>query len=217
MISIPTNERCRLCEEIASKTAKDPLGRQVYSCSECGYVFISQQDILPDHEEESRYLEHENSISDAGYVAFLSRLLEPMSSFLKYDDLVLDYGSGPEPVLAQLLRHRGFDAFTYDPFFSPVLHEAVYDGVTATESFEHFFNPKEEIETIVSLLSPGGVLGVMTLRYDERTDFQDWHYMRDPTHIGFFSNKTFRWIEGVYSLELIYDDGERVIIWRKKS
>ena len=39
-------------------------------------------------------------------------------------------------------------------------------------AFEHFFDPKEEIETIVSILSPGGVIGIMTLRYDKNTDFK---------------------------------------------
>lgn len=209
------NERCRLCGTISAKFEKDALHRQLYRCTECDYVFVSQNRTPSLKEEESRYKEHQNSINDKEYVAFLSRLLNPLSSFLKYDDLVLDYGSGPEPVFVQLLKQKGFDGFTYDPFFSPEMHEAVYDAVTATESFEHFFNPKDEIDTMVSLLTPGGIIGIMTLRYDDNTDFQSWHYARDVTHIGFFSDKTFRWIESKCSLEMIYDDGERVIIWRK--
>lgn len=211
----PTNEYCRLCESLANKEVKDSLGRQLLRCAVCDYVFVSHKDVLSQQEEMSRYAQHENSIADEGYVSFLSRLIEPFVTFLKYGDLVLDYGSGPEPVLAELFRRRGLDVFTYDPFFSPVLHEAVYDGISATEVFEHFSYPKEDIETILSLLSPGGIVGIMTLRHNQDTDFKAWHYTRDPTHIGFFSDKTFRWIELKYSLKLIYDDKERVIIWRK--
>lgn len=217
MFDVYSQQSCRLCGSVSSMAEQDALRRQLYRCAECGYVFVASKNLLSQKEEKDRYVEHENSIEDARYVTFLSRLLDPLSSFLKYDDLVLDYGSGPEPVLAKLLENKGFDVFTYDPFFSPELHEAVYDGVTATESFEHFFEPRREIETIMSILAPRGVLGVMTLRYDETTDLRTWHYARDPTHIGFFSNKTFRWIESKFNLELIYDDGERVIIWRKKS
>lgn len=212
-----SSERCRLCEEIAPQVGVDSLARSVFRCPNCDYVFVSRANILAKEDEESRYLEHKNFITDSGYVKFLSRLLDPLEHFLKHDDLILDYGSGPNPVLAEILRRKGFETFTYDPFFSPVLHEAVYDVVTATESFEHFLHPKDELKTIISFLNTRGILGVMTLRFESKTDFATWHYARDATHTGFYSDKTFRWIESKFDLERIYDDGERVIIWQKKT
>lgn len=211
------SERCRLCESIANKIGRDSLDRRLYRCPQCDYVFVGMEFFLSPAEEERRYRLHKNSIEDEGYVKFLSTLLEPLVTFLPHGALVLDYGSGPEPVLAKLLEDRGFDVFHYDPFFSPALEEAVYNAITSSETFEHLYDPKGELRQILSFLDAKGVLGVMTLRADEDTDFSTWHYTKDPTHVGFYSNKTFRWIEAKYNLKKIYDDGERVIIWQKKS
>jgi hypothetical protein len=208
--------RCRLCGNASYGVGEDVLGRKLYKCPRCEYLYVSKTHFLTSKEEKKRYLFHKNSIEDCDYVIFLERLIKPLETFLKRGSVVLDYGSGPEPVLAQLLEKRGFTTQIYDPYFSPLLVDEEYSVVTATEVFEHFHNPKKELEIILSLIDQNGYLGIMTERYKKETNFKTWYYAKDPTHVGFFSDKSFRWVEKTYRLKCVYDDGERVIIWQKK-
>jgi len=207
--------RCRLCEHATAGAGIDALGRELFKCANCGYVYVSKKHFLKPEEEKGRYMYHKNSIKDLDYVAFLRRLIDPLMTFLKHNYIVLDYGSGPEPVLAELLEQKKIHTFTYDPFFSPLIPGETFDAVTITEALEHFHNPKEELETIISLIDTHGYLGIITERYSDKTNLKTWYYARDPTHVGFFSDRTFSWFEKKYSLERVYDDGERVLIFRK--
>lgn len=216
LIAMTKNSQCRLCTHAAHGAGQDALGRELFRCPRCGYVYVSKTHFLKADAEESRYLKHKNSIDDVDYVAFLRRLLDPLEAHLRHGDLVLDYGSGPNPVFSELLEQSGYYAYIYDRFFAPILPEDTYDAITATEVFEHFQNPQKEIATILSLLEKRGILGIMTERYSDKTTFKTWYYTKDPTHVGFFSDTTFKWLEKKYDLERVYDDGERVIILQRR-
>mgnify|MGYP000075434650 CR=1 FL=1 len=69
-----------------------------------------------------------------------------------------------------------------------------YDFITATEVVEHLHRPAFELERLWSLLRPGGWLGIMTSRHDSAQDFLTWHYRNDPSHVIFFSERTFGWL-----------------------
>ena len=207
--------QCRLCGGAPNGAGRDALGRELYRCPRCDYVHVSKSSFLKSEEEKKRYTFHKNSIDDTGYVTFLKRLILPLDTFLRHGDAVLDYGSGPEPVFAELLRRKGFNVQTYDPFFSSLfLDEERYNAVTSVEVFEHFHNPAKELKTIFLLIEQGGFLGIMTERHNASTDFKTWYYTKDPTHVGYFSDATFEWIETKYSLRRVYDDKERVLIWQ---
>ena len=53
-------------------------------------------------------------------------------------------------------------------------------------------------------------------RPKEEEDFFNWHYVRDKTHISFFSEKSLRYISGVVDLEMIYIDEKKTAVFRKK-
>ena len=76
----------------------------------------------------------------------------------------------------------------------PAVLSRTYDFITATEVIEHVAQPAEVFRTLFSLLTPHGVLGLMTRLVSEDKPFSDWHYQNDPTHICFYSPETFRWI-----------------------
>jgi hypothetical protein len=150
---------------------------------------------LPEEDAERRhYLSHENDPDDSGYRRFVARLVDPLSARLAEGMRGLDYGSGPGPVAAAMLRERGLGVALYDPFFCP--NEAVlartYDFVICTEVAEHFHRPAEEFDRLDSLLSAGGWLGVMTCFQTDDDAFAGWHYRRDPTHVTFYRESTFR-------------------------
>ena len=104
----------------------------------------------------------------------------------------LDFGSGPEPVLADIFRNAGHRMATYDPFFAndPAVLERQYDFISCSETVEHFFEPAREFDRLDRLLKPGGWLGLMTCFQTDDDRFADWHYRRDPTHVVFYREET---------------------------
>ncbi|MBN2536972.1 methyltransferase domain-containing protein, partial [candidate division WOR-3 bacterium] len=67
-----------------------------------------------------------------------------------------------------------------------------YDFITCCETAEHFHRPADEFERLDRLLLPGGRLGVMTRFLADDVRFADWAYRRDPTHVVFYREATFR-------------------------
>ena len=123
----------------------------------------------------------------------------PVEVVTKKKKLVgLDYGCGPGPVLGLMLRENGFELIDWDPIFVPddsaiaLGKSDAYDFITCTEVAEHFYDPSREFDTMNRLLKHGGVLAVLTsFQPTEKADFEKWHYIRDPTHVVFYSKLTF--------------------------
>jgi len=191
--------------------------RAYFRCGRCALVFADPAAHLPPDEEKARYDLHEYDPSDPAYRKFLSRLAQPLLARLDAPPLDgLDFGCGPGPTLSVMLEERGYSMALYDPFFAPdpSVLERAYDFVTCTEVVEHFRRPADDWRRLLGLVKPGGWLGVMTKLAPGADAFADWHYIRDPTHVSFFSRATFRYLarrDGL-ALELVSDD---VILLRK--
>ena len=163
-------------------------------CPTCEAVFLLPH-LLPDPDEErERYLLHENDPDDPGYRDFLSRLAKPLLERLPPGQEGLDYGCGPGPALARMLEEAGHRVRLYDPFFYPdrSVLDRTYDFISCTETAEHFHDPAGEFARLDRLLNPGGWLGVMTTFRPDDRDFPSWYYRRDPTHVVFYREATFR-------------------------
>ena len=187
---------CPLC----GAKGREPLilaeGRRYLDCPCCGLIWMHPGDRLPGEEERARYETHENHPHDLGYRAFLDRLCAPLVRRLPPGAEGLDFGSGPGPTLSVMLEEQGFPMRIFDPFFAPDAQalDREYDFITCTETAEHFFDPGREFRRLDRLLRPGGWLGVMTEVVDEDRSFQEWYYVRDPTHVTFFRRSTLEWI-----------------------
>ncbi len=173
-------------------------------CSVCDLVFVPKGFHLDAAGQKARYLTHNNDPEDVGYRDFLSRLLEPLRPKLTPGAEGLDFGAGPGPALAIMMREEGFRVRLYDPFFHPDASalERRYDFVVCTETAEHLANPMREFETLDHVLRPAGWLGVMTGMLESWDDFAEWYYHRDPTHICFYSKTTMEWIAGRFSWDV---------------
>lgn len=173
--------------------------------------------MLPTAEEEKqRYQFHHNSIEDKGYLNFLERAIQPMLPYLKEGMQGLDYGSGPEPVLAQRLQKKyHLNCESYDPYFFPDKPAKKYDFIFSTETFEHFFKPGEEVWNLYSLLHSDGFLCVMTNLYHSLSGFEKWWYRRDVTHVCFYHTETFHYIADHFGFNLLYEDQKQVTILQK--
>lgn len=153
-----------------------------------------------------RYDLHRNSPKDPHYVQYLHQFIEPLVTFLKERDLRrgIDWGSGPGPTLSGELRKLGFEMQNFDPLYSPEKPQTPVDFVTATEVIEHFQEPKKSLQELLALISSGGLFGGMTGFHSAEVDFSQWWYARDPTHVIFFSEKTFRWLAKEYQLKVLW-------------
>lgn len=143
--------------------------------------------------EKAEYDRHENHVNDPGYRRFLSKLADPLLSCLAPGSQGLDYGCGPGPALAAMLREAGHRVALYDPFYFPDTARLgeTYDFVTCTEVVEHFHAPGQEFDRLGTMLRPGGWLGVMTCFQTDDARFGDWQYRKDPTHVVFYRAETF--------------------------
>ena len=128
----------------------------------------------------------------------------------------LDFGCGPGPLLAQMFTERGCVMETYDPIFQSRLPAggARFDFVTLSEVAEHLFTPLADFRQLAGWLKPGGWLGIMTALTDQ-VDFATWYYRRDPTHVVFYSRRSFEWLARSLSFSPPTFHGERVILLQK--
>lgn len=208
---------CRLCGHSGVfKRLISPLGSYYRLCENCKLIFVESQ-YLPDPEvEKQRYLTHQNSPTIPGYVQFLSQAVTPTLPFLKKGMSGLDFGCGPGPALRTILKKEGLDCSNYDPIFFPGLPEKQFDFIFATETLEHFRDPRIEMKRIHALLKPCGVFTLMTEFWTDKIPFSTWYYAKDFTHISFYHQETIRTICDWLGFELLFSDHSRIAILRKK-
>ncbi len=207
---------CPLCGEsrqISPVPGAD--AREYFLCGNCCLVFVDSRFHPSQAEARKRYEQHNNSPDDAGYVAFLNSVLKPMLGLIRTGMRGLDYGCGPGPALSGLVRRAGIECSDFDPLFFPEPPQPPYDFIFSTETFEHFFNPRSEIEKLRNMLADDGYLGVMTELWDSIGRFKTWHYSRDFTHVSFYHSRTFEYIRAEFGFEKVFDDGRRVFVLKK--
>jgi len=191
--------------------------RHYWRCDDCALRFL-QADQLPAPDEElAHYRLHNNDVNDTGYRSFLARLAEPLLQRLQSGQRGLDYGCGPGPALAQMLRAAGHDVAVFDPLFAnePELLQQQYEFITCTETVEHFHHPATEFQRLIGMLHPGGWLALMTTLQNNDEHFADWYYRRDPTHVCFYRQETMRWLADAFDLSM-QQPSRNVILLQKR-
>lgn len=207
---------CPLCHHPEVTLYHQDAKRRYFGCSQCRLVFADPGAQLSDLDEKQIYDQHQNLPDDPGYRKFLNKLAAPMLSKLATPSCGLDFGSGPGPTLSLMLAEAGHSMAIYDPFYAPDKQNLArqYDFVTCTEAIEHFNQPAGEWQILLSLLKPGGWLGVMTQMVISQARFANWHYKNDPTHVSFFSRETFEFLAQRDSLKLEFV-GSDVLLLQK--
>ncbi|MFN6976724.1 MAG: class I SAM-dependent methyltransferase, partial [Gemmobacter sp.] len=138
----PRSLGCPLCDAAADRFMT-LAGQDYFRCPACLLRFLDPAHHPPPEVERAHYLHHENDPDDPRYRRFLSRLAGPLLSRLGPGSRGLDYGCGPGPALAAMLREAGHDMALWDPVFAPdpAALAGQYDFVTCTEVAEHFHRP----------------------------------------------------------------------------
>ncbi len=209
--------KCILCGSAAAFPLDfvKPAKRIFLHCPQCDLIFVPESHHLSPDQEVSRYKMHRNTLSNEGYVGMFLEKIAMLHQYCPQVKSVLDYGCGPSPVLAELLKREGFSCDIYDPYFFPLFPESSYDLVISTEVFEHLRDIRQELHKICTLIKQGGYLAIMTSLHDDVSDFENWWYASDPTHICFFGGSTFDWLAKEFGFEITFRDTKNFIILKK--
>jgi hypothetical protein len=198
-------EHCGLCGDILPESPTEIIQSRAYRhCTCCDLMQMDPHCRLEAREEKDRYLKHNNSIRTKEYTAFLERLMLPVIRVLEQrggtpsKSRGLDFGSGPYPMMAELMAEHGYPLELYDPLFAPKdragLLDQSFDFIICCETAEHFYHPAEEFGFMKKLLQPQGFIGLMTTLRKADSKIASWHYAQDETHVALYSEKTMGWI-----------------------
>jgi hypothetical protein len=179
-------------------------------------VFVPPESWLDHASEKARYDQHRNDPADERYRRFLGQLTKPLLERVPPGSIGLDFGSGPGPALTVMLEEAGMQMRLFDPIYAP--DQTIWDGrygfVAASEVVEHLRDPAAELDRLFGVLEPGGWLGVMTKWVGAHDDFVTWRYIRDLTHVAFYSPRTLRWIAQRWNAPVEFV-GANVALFRK--
>ena len=208
--------RCPVCETPALVPFQTINDTPYHRCETCEATVMDKLAWLDEQAERAVYDLHRNDPGDEGYRRFLAKLTGPLLERLEPGARGLDFGCGPGPALAVMLREAGMEMALYDPFYYPDTSTLAqqYDFITCTEVVEHLHSPAEIFRQLDRLLVPGGLLGVMTCFQTDDERFANWHYRRDPTHIVFYRQTTMQWLASAHGW-LLEIPGKDVAIFQK--
>lgn len=211
---------CKICFYHTKIYQHTQFPHRYHYCPTCEGIFLEESFCVDEHREKKQYDQHHNCLENKGYVQMFEDFLDFFwEDITCKEPKVLDFGSGPTPVLKSLLQKRNAHVICYDKFYHPddafKLHH--YDLITSTEVFEHLNNPLQTLTLLATLLPSGGYIALMTLFHDNSFDnFWKWWYRRDPTHITFYTPKTIEVLAHQCGLESVKHDGKRVVLLKKR-
>lgn len=197
------HQQCPLCHSASPIYMGD-----FFSCGACGGIFRGEHSYLTPSAEKRRYEAHNNDINDARYQQFVAPITEAVLSSYSPKHQGLDFGAGTGPIISHLLQEQGYQIKQYDPFFHnyPELLLDTYDYIACCEVIEHFQHPDQEFRLLKKLLKPRGSLFCMTHLYEPDTDFENWYYKNDPTHVFIYQRQTLYWIKNMFGFSSLQID-----------
>lgn len=188
--------------------------KEYYFCTNCVSISLDKDKRLSAENEKKHYENHENDVNDLRYQKFVSPIVNGILQDFSTKHKGLDFGSGTGPVITKMLTDKNYEINTFDFYFDnnqEVLKKS-YDYIACCEVVEHFFNPKKEFELLFDMLKKGGKLYCMTEMYSMSSNFDTWYYKTDPTHVFFYSKKTFEWIRKEFGFSDVTFDGRLIVL-----
>lgn len=200
---------CPLCLKAGGELLKhNSRPQSLYKkCSGCGLISLDPQDRLDFKSESERYRLHNNDFNDPRYREYLSEKLLSLKEYFTLDsEHLLDFGCGEAAAIEKLSQALGLSCrvFSYDPHFYPEKPNEKFDGVLAIEVVEHFYDVQNAWAQMSAYLKPKGLLFVWTHMWDQQSDFSNWWYAKDPTHVVFYSKLTLEYLCREFGLKTIH-------------
>ena len=203
---------CKICgKNTISLSIK---GVNYEKCEHCGFLSKKDEFILSPSEEYNRYLLHDNDKSE-GYFKYQEKFYFEIKNYLV--NKVLDYGCGNNHMLVNVMEKYGLKSSYYDLYFynNTNYEKDRYKAIILEEVIEHLKDPIEVLTHLYNLLETGGNFIIRTRFVSDELN-HDWWYLRDSTHISFFSVKTFIFLCSIFNMKIIYCNDIDVIILKKE-
>ena len=210
---------CLICTGKTFRFIDEKSGIVYHRCKECDVIFKDPVYRQTLEEQKRRYDLHTNDEADEGYRAYFQRFLDFVMPRVSGVGTALDFGCGRSRLLANILNDMNIKADAYDPLYHPDTgyHSKKYDLIVSTEVFEHLHDPKTLFLELLTLLNQGRYIALQTQFYPEDpNDFSGWYYHKDPTHIIFFSPRTFRVLADICGCDYLDDNGKNMVIFQKR-
>ena len=211
--------QCKLCNNPVITIMDLRNNWEFFHCRECEFIFKNPSNFVSKENELKQYNHHNNTMDSPGYVEMFENFIDAtFGTNIDKIKNVLEFGSGPGPVLSELLKAKNLNVDLYDKYFSPqkVYEGKRYDLITSTEVIEHIEDITEIFEFFSSHIKSGGYLALMTQFHTNDTeDFKKWWYKNDPTHICFFRPHTFEVLAKMSGFEVLKHDSKKSVFLRK--
>ncbi|MEA1954841.1 MAG: class I SAM-dependent methyltransferase [Campylobacterota bacterium] len=209
---------CHICSKSTELFIDEKTDITYYYCKECEYVFKSPLCYQNFSEQKKRYNLHENSENNKGYQAYFQRFIDFTLPLVEKPKIALDFGCGRSSLLSSLLIKEGINCDFYDPIYHPdtLDKKKKYQLIVSTEVFEHLHQPKVIFESLLKQLGEGGHLALQTQFHSNNIElFKKWYYHQDPTHIVFFTAKTFKVLAKMYGCTFVKDNEKNMVVIKK--
>src|SRR3546814_5659051 len=110
---------CPVCEHHDCRAFQRIQSRDYWRCPQCMATFLDPAQRPARAAEQAQYRLHRNAVDDPGYRRFLQPLASALLQRLPAAADGLDFGCGPGPALAAMLREAGHSVALYDPLIAP--------------------------------------------------------------------------------------------------
>jgi len=208
---------CHICNHPTESFVHEKTNIIYYHCEACEYIFKSLEHHQDFSTQKERYDLHTNDENDEGYKAYFQRFVDFILPLVNEPKSALDFGCGKSTILSAMLEEKGIACDYFDPIYHPNRDESKkYDLIVSTEVFEHLHQPREVFESLLAKLHDGAYLAIQTeFHKNDMVHFSTWWYPQDPTHIVFFTPKTFEVLCNEFACDVVGDNGKNMIVVRK--
>jgi len=203
--------KCRICNNESTLAFRGKVMASYegayHHCSRCGFLQVEDPFWLDEA--------YENPINpfDTGILTRNLQFADAVSTLVyhlfDHRGKYLDY-SGGYGIFTRLMRDRGFDWYWKDPYTDNLLARGFeHRGgdpislVTAFECFEHFLEPRDSLEEIVSISR--NILFSTVLLPDPLPGPGKWWYYSPEhgQHVSFYSCESLRQLGKLYGLNFV--------------
>jgi len=227
--------QCKLCDERTTYKFSLPLvaGLQgdYFECTKCRMLQSHHLDTLtvqglidlanysPDIDLDTGAAWRQFCIASRLHQLVTARVMPDKDANFK----ALDFGCGTSFLVSFMAHRFGWNAVGFDPYWVPayaqpkvykdwqsVIRNGPYNLVIATEVFEHFIRPYEELLRIGEILAKEfAFIYVTTGRYVPGRTTQDWEYLAPESghHVSFYARETMLEIARLMGARSVYQAG----------
>lgn len=202
--------RCKICNNVSgyifSATILDTYNDvKYYHCSHCGFLQTEEPFWLAEAYVDA-IAKLDTGIMERNFG--LAKIASAIIYFLfNKDAKFLDYGGG-HGIFTRIMRDIGFDFYWYDVYAQNLVAKGFeyvdsiknFELITAIECFEHFVDPKNEIENLLAV-SKNILFTTQLLPQPIPKPTEWWYYcLKTGQHISFYSKRTLDFIAGKHGL-----------------